>query len=50
MLRLPMHTKRSNPALDLAPFGRRTLRDKAAQAAHFHVGLFYRKFDAHEHL
>ena len=26
-----MHTKRSNPALDLAPFGRWTLRDKAAQ-------------------
>jgi hypothetical protein len=26
-----MHTKRSNPALNLAPFGRWTLRDKAAQ-------------------
>jgi len=26
-----MHTKRSNPALNLAPFGRWTLREKAAQ-------------------
>lgn len=26
-----MHTKRSNPALNLAPFGRWTLRDEAAQ-------------------
>lgn len=26
-----MHTKRSNLALNLAPFGRWTLRDKAAQ-------------------
>lgn len=31
MLRLLMHTKRSNPALDLAPFGRWTLRDKVVQ-------------------
>jgi len=26
-----------NPALNLAPFGRWTLRDKTAQAAHFYV-------------